>query len=48
VVNPVGAAAKNSFGLAVAGGHGDDYLPHLTDVIGDLNGVPTATPSRTG
>ena len=45
VVNPVGAAAKNSFGLAVGGGHGDAYLPLMTDVIGQLNGVPPTAPS---
>ena len=46
MVNPVGATAKNSFGLAVAGGHGDDYLPHLTDVIGALNAVPSSVPRQ--
>jgi 3-hydroxyisobutyrate dehydrogenase-like beta-hydroxyacid dehydrogenase len=35
--NPVGAAVRNSFALAVGLGHGDDYLPTLTDIIADAN-----------
>jgi 3-hydroxyisobutyrate dehydrogenase-like beta-hydroxyacid dehydrogenase len=39
--NPVGAAVRNSFALAVGTGHGDDYVPMLSDVIGTLSGVAT-------
>ncbi|RMD91396.1 MAG: NAD(P)-dependent oxidoreductase [Alphaproteobacteria bacterium] len=41
VANPVGNAAKNSFALAIsAGGDGpEDYVPHLVEFIGRLNGV---------
>jgi 3-hydroxyisobutyrate dehydrogenase-like beta-hydroxyacid dehydrogenase len=35
--NPVGAAVRNSFGLAVGLGHGDDYVPTLADIIADAN-----------
>ena len=37
--NPLGAAVRNSFALAVGAGHGDDYVPMLSDIIADLNGV---------
>lgn len=35
--NPVGAAVRNSFALAVGLGHGDDYVPTLTDIIAYAN-----------
>lgn len=35
--NPVGAAVRNSFALAVGTGHGDDYVPMLTDIVQELN-----------
>ncbi|PWE57711.1 NAD(P)-dependent oxidoreductase [Metarhizobium album] len=35
--NPVGAAVRNTFALAVGTGHGDDYVPMLTDIVQDLN-----------
>lgn len=38
--NPVGAAVRNSFALAAGLGHGDEYVPMLTDVIATVNGVP--------
>ena len=37
--NPLGAAVRNSFALAVGAGHGDDYVPMLSDIIAELNGV---------
>ncbi|MCB5176163.1 NAD(P)-dependent oxidoreductase [Microvirga lenta] len=37
--NPVGAAVRNSFALAVGTGHGDDYVPMLTDAVAELNGI---------
>lgn len=41
MANPIGNAAKNSFALAVAAGGGGeaDYVPHLVEFIGRLNGV---------
>jgi 3-hydroxyisobutyrate dehydrogenase-like beta-hydroxyacid dehydrogenase len=37
--NPVGAAVRNSFALAIGAGRGDDYVPMLSDVVAELNGV---------
>ena len=37
--NPVGAAVRNTFALAVGTGHGEDFVPMLSDVIGELSGV---------
>ncbi|MEM7379259.1 MAG: NAD(P)-dependent oxidoreductase [Pseudomonadota bacterium] len=39
--NPVGNAVKNTYALAVAnGGDGpEDYVPHLVEFVGKLNGV---------
>jgi len=39
VVNPVGASVRNSYASAVAQGRGDDYMPMLSDVIAEQNGV---------
>jgi 3-hydroxyisobutyrate dehydrogenase-like beta-hydroxyacid dehydrogenase len=41
-VNPVGASVRNSYASAVAQGRGDDYMPMLSDVIAELNGVSLA------
>ncbi|GLK86206.1 NAD(P)-dependent oxidoreductase [Ancylobacter defluvii] len=35
--NPVGAAVRNSFGLAVGLGHGDEYVPKLVDIVRKAN-----------
>jgi len=46
VANPLGAAVRNSFALAVGSGHGDDYVPMLSDIVARLNGIPlTNSPS---
>ena len=37
--NPVGAAVRNSFALAIGTGRGEDYVPMLTDVVAAANGV---------
>ena len=39
--NPIGAAVRNSYAMAVnTGGDGpEDYVPHLVDYVGKLNGV---------
>ena len=39
VANPVGAAVRNSFALAAATGHGEDYVPMLSDIVAGLNGT---------
>jgi 3-hydroxyisobutyrate dehydrogenase-like beta-hydroxyacid dehydrogenase len=39
LANPVGAAVRNSFALAVGTGHGEDYVPMLSDIISELNGI---------
>ncbi|MDR6955053.1 3-hydroxyisobutyrate dehydrogenase-like beta-hydroxyacid dehydrogenase [Ancylobacter sp. 3268] len=35
--NPVGAAVRNSFALAVGLGHGDEYVPKLVDIVRKAN-----------
>ncbi|MBV8589925.1 MAG: NAD(P)-dependent oxidoreductase [Acetobacteraceae bacterium] len=43
--DPVGAAVRNSFALAVASGRGEDYVPMLSDFVAMLNGLSlTALP----
>ena len=39
VANPVGAAVRNSFALAVGTGHGEDFVPMMSDIIAELNGT---------
>ena len=39
VANPVGAAVRNSFALAVGTGHGEDYVPMLSDIVAAMNGT---------
>jgi len=42
VANPIGAAVRNSFALAVASGHGEDYVPMLSDLVAEWNGATRA------
>jgi 3-hydroxyisobutyrate dehydrogenase-like beta-hydroxyacid dehydrogenase len=37
--NPMGASVRNAFALAVGAGRGDDYVPKLSDIVAELNGV---------
>ena len=37
--NPLGAAVRNSFALAAGAGRGADFVPMLSDVVADLNGI---------
>ncbi|MDW6022386.1 NAD(P)-dependent oxidoreductase [Mesorhizobium sp. BAC0120] len=37
--NPVSAAVRNSFALAVGAGQGERYVPMLADFVAELNGV---------
>ena len=41
--NPVAAAVRNSYALAVGAGHGDDYVPMLSDIVAQLNGIGAAS-----
>jgi 3-hydroxyisobutyrate dehydrogenase-like beta-hydroxyacid dehydrogenase len=43
VVNPVGAAVRNAFAQAVAVGHGEDYVPMLSDLMAEWNGASLET-----
>jgi 3-hydroxyisobutyrate dehydrogenase-like beta-hydroxyacid dehydrogenase len=47
VANPIGAAVRNSFATAVATGHGEAFVPALSDVIAGLNGVSLTDPIPT-
>jgi len=42
MANPVGSAVKNSFAQAVATGHGEDYVPMLSDFVAGQNGTKLA------
>jgi len=44
VANPVGAAVRNSFAQAVATGHGQDFVPMLSDLVAQWNGASLAEP----
>ena len=37
VANPMGAAVRNSFAMAVGAGKGEDYVPMLSDFIAEAN-----------
>jgi 3-hydroxyisobutyrate dehydrogenase-like beta-hydroxyacid dehydrogenase len=37
--NPIGSAVRNGFATAVATGHGEAFVPALSDVVAGLNGV---------
>ena len=39
VANPVGAAVRNVFAAAVGSGHGQDYVPSLSDRVAIANGT---------
>lgn len=38
LANPLGAAVRNSYAVAVGMGRGDDYIPMLSDIVAELNG----------
>ncbi len=42
VANPIGAAVRNAFAQAVATGHGEDYVPMLSDLVAEWNGTSLA------
>jgi 3-hydroxyisobutyrate dehydrogenase-like beta-hydroxyacid dehydrogenase len=37
--NPMGAAVRNAFATAVGTGQGEKYVPMLSDIVAELNGV---------
>jgi 3-hydroxyisobutyrate dehydrogenase-like beta-hydroxyacid dehydrogenase len=37
--NPVSAAVRNAYALAIGAGRGDDYVPMLSDIVAELNGI---------
>jgi 3-hydroxyisobutyrate dehydrogenase-like beta-hydroxyacid dehydrogenase len=39
IANPMGAAVRNSFAMAGATGNGEKFVPMLSDIIAELNGV---------
>ncbi|MBL8580653.1 MAG: NAD(P)-dependent oxidoreductase [Rhizobiaceae bacterium] len=39
-VNPVGAAVRNTYAAAVATGHGADFVPMISDIVAEQNGLP--------
>ena len=41
--NPVGASVRNSFALAAGLGRGTEYVPMLTDVVAQANGIERLT-----
>jgi 3-hydroxyisobutyrate dehydrogenase-like beta-hydroxyacid dehydrogenase len=42
--NPVSAAVRNSYALAISAGRGDDYVPMLSDIVAELNGIGPEKP----
>jgi 3-hydroxyisobutyrate dehydrogenase-like beta-hydroxyacid dehydrogenase len=46
VANPVGAAVRNGFATATATGHGERFVPAMSDIIAGLNGVALAVPEK--
>ena len=42
VANPLGATVRNCFAQAVVAGHGEAYVPMLSDFVARWNGAPTA------
>jgi 3-hydroxyisobutyrate dehydrogenase-like beta-hydroxyacid dehydrogenase len=39
VANPMGSAVKNYFAAAEATGHGEDFVPMLSDIVAAMNGI---------
>jgi hypothetical protein len=46
IANPIGAAVRNGFATAVATGHGEAFVPTLSDIIAALNGVSLTVSSK--
>jgi 3-hydroxyisobutyrate dehydrogenase-like beta-hydroxyacid dehydrogenase len=41
--NPLGSAVRNMFAAAVGAGQGEKYVPMLSDIVGEMNGVSFGT-----
>jgi 3-hydroxyisobutyrate dehydrogenase-like beta-hydroxyacid dehydrogenase len=48
LMNVIGSAVKQYYAHVEAIGHGDDYVPMLSDHVGALNGVSMEKASRDG
>jgi 3-hydroxyisobutyrate dehydrogenase-like beta-hydroxyacid dehydrogenase len=48
VANFIGAAIKNTFALAEGTGHGQDYVPMLSDIVAEMNGLDLAEGVKKG
>jgi len=46
LANHVGAAVRNYFAAAAASGHGDDFVPMLSDFVAAMNGVSLAATAK--
>lgn len=44
IANPIGAAVRNGFATAVTTGHGEKFVPALSDIVAGLNGVSLVVP----
>lgn len=44
--NPMGSAVRNAFATAVGMGHGEKYVPMLSDIVAELNGVSLVEPAK--
>jgi len=42
--NPISAAVRNAYALAIGAGRGDDYVPMLSDIVAELNGIAPKKP----
>jgi 3-hydroxyisobutyrate dehydrogenase-like beta-hydroxyacid dehydrogenase len=42
--NPVSAAVRNAYALAIGAGRGDEYVPMLSDIVAELNGIEPKKP----
>ncbi|WP_280799706.1 MULTISPECIES: NAD(P)-dependent oxidoreductase [unclassified Mesorhizobium] len=46
IANPIGAAVRNGFATAVTTGHGEKFVPALSDIVAGLNGVSLVEPAE--
>lgn len=46
-VNPVGAAVRNTYAVAIAAGRGTDFVPMISDIVAEQNGLKGPAKSTT-
>lgn len=46
IANPMGSAVKNYFAAAEATGHGEDFVPMLSDIVAAMNGISLVPPAN--